>query len=167
MPDHDDLIARLRRKRMRQHDLGGVTYCDDPDCAEAADALAEAQAQLRQMREERDEAKAREREHLLTQLRSVQRRLVFQRARLRELESLCDARQRVIDMLLAENKAHRAAGYREALEAAAKVAIENVPLRSIAGLSGPEEDAWEAGQYAAQEDIAAAIRALPVPGATT
>ena len=39
------LVDRLRNKRMRVHDLGGVGFEIDPDCNEAADALEALQAE--------------------------------------------------------------------------------------------------------------------------
>ena len=33
------LVDRLRNKRMRVHDLGGVGFETDPDCNEAADEI--------------------------------------------------------------------------------------------------------------------------------
>lgn len=40
MTDTAELIARLRAKRMRVHDLSGVGWEDDPDCVAAAEALS-------------------------------------------------------------------------------------------------------------------------------
>jgi hypothetical protein len=162
MPDHDDLIARLRvRLRPLLIAYGRVwekqaTYLADPDFGHSgspmealedevfnvekpiidvvAAALAEAQAQLRQMREERDEARALAGKFAYMDVHAV-------------------------------NEAH-AAGYREALEAAAKVAERKWQRGSAHTYASENADRYIALEDAS-EAIAAAIRALPVPGATT
>lgn len=49
--DDQGLVAKLRKKRMRVHDLSGVGWEDDPDCHAAAAAIERLVA-------ERDEARA-------------------------------------------------------------------------------------------------------------
>ena len=60
----EPLVARLRAKTVRVHDLSGVGYVTDPDCDEAiafmtvqAAELARLQAENEALRRERDEAR--------------------------------------------------------------------------------------------------------------
>lgn len=43
------LIERLREKRIRVHDLGGVGFEPDPDCIEAADAIDAAHKRIAEL----------------------------------------------------------------------------------------------------------------------
>lgn len=56
MSEVTELIERLRAKRMRVHDLSGVGWEDDPDCHQAADALATLTARVAELERERDQA---------------------------------------------------------------------------------------------------------------
>lgn len=53
----NDLIVRLRSKRMRVHDLSGVGWEDDPDCIAAADTIASLTAENEKLREVLKQAK--------------------------------------------------------------------------------------------------------------
>lgn len=48
---NDGLVERLKAKRMRVHDLGGVGWEDDPDCLEAAAALQSKDEQIERWRQ--------------------------------------------------------------------------------------------------------------------
>ena len=54
MPDlnqNADLVARLREKRMRVHDLSGVGWADDPDCLAAANLIEAQAAEISRLRD--------------------------------------------------------------------------------------------------------------------
>ena len=58
MTDTAELIAKLRAKNMHLNDLGRTALIEDPDCIEAADALASLVRERDEARQERDYLKS-------------------------------------------------------------------------------------------------------------